>query len=205
MPGWSTVARLPFRPMRAAEEMHRHLAGAHNLPALALFFFLSSCIFALYSAHLVWLRIPEGTFLAGLGILAAAIVVSTFVYVVGADMISDAGRGLRRIFPLLLSTLAISGLFSLLGSVVYEAGVLGLWKVRRAVAVALAGIALWQVAVEAVNLKRLYDLSWWRAILGEVVARAIATSMSLGFIGFMSGVTRPWKHWRAILWVFGLT
>ncbi len=205
MAGWSTVARLPFRPVRAVEEMHRDLAGALNFPTLVLFFFLSSCIFALYSAHLVWIRIPEGTFLAGLGILAAAIVVSTFVYVVGADMMSDAGRGLRRIFPMLLSTLAISSVFSLLGSAVFEAGVLGLWKVKRAVAVGLGLVALWQVAIEAVNVRRLYDLPWWRAVLSEVVARAVALLMALAFIGFMSGVTRPWKHWRAVLWVFGLT
>ncbi|MBI2900712.1 MAG: hypothetical protein HYY17_11055 [Planctomycetes bacterium] len=204
LPGWSTVARLPFRPMRAADEMHRSLAGARNLPAFGIFFLLSSLLFCLYAAHRVWERIPEGTFLAGLAVIASALLIGTFLYVVLADILSDVLQRRRLIFPLLLSTFAISGMFSLLGAAVYEAGVLGLWKVKRAMAIGLAATALWQGAVETVNLRRVYGLRWWWAATVELVARAAGIAMGLFFMGFMSGTTRPWKHWRAVLWVFGL-
>lgn len=200
--GWASVARLPLAPVRAADEVHRSLAGAQNLVPLGLFFLLSSSLYCLYAAHLVWVRIPEGRFLAGLGVIAAALLISTFLYVLVVDMLSDAGQ--RRIFPLLLSTFAISGVFSLLGAAVYEAGVLGLWKVKRALAIGLGAVSLWQGAVELVNLRRLYGLGWPRAAATELLARAVGLGMGFAFMGFVSGTTRPWTKWRAILWVFGL-
>ncbi|GEM_PF-6894577 len=204
MPGWSTVARLPFRPLPAVEGMHRSLAGLHNFVPLGLFFVLSSAIYCLYSAHRVWVRVPHGTFLVGLAVIAAALLINTFLYVILSDVLSDPLQRRRLILPLLLSTFAISGIFSLLAAALYEAGVLGLWKVKGAVAIGLAGVVLWQGSVETANLRRLYGLRWWRAIIGELLARGVAVTMGLGFLGFMSGATRPWKHWRAVLWVFGV-
>jgi len=203
MAGWSTVARLPFTPLRAVEEMHASIAGPHNFSSCTLFFLLSTSLYALYTAHLAWVRVPQGTFLAGFGVLFTSVLISTFVYVLAADILCDAGRGRKLILPLLLSTFAISGAFSLLSAAVYEAGVLGLWKVHRALAIGLAAVILWQGIVEGANLRRIYGRSWLRSAVGEVVARAAGLSMALGFVGFMSGVTRPWQHWRKILWVFG--
>lgn len=203
MAGWSTVARLPFTPVRAADDLHRTIAGFHNLGALFLFYFSSAALYCLYAAHLAWVRMPKGAFVAGLVILGIAVLINTFVYVVIADILGDRGRGLRRILPLLVSTLAISGAFNLLGAAAFEAGVLGLWKIRRALAILLLLIVAWQGCVEIVNLRRNYAVRWWWAGVVEIAARGASTLLGLTFIALVSGHTRPWKHWKALLWVFG--
>lgn len=203
MRGWSTVARLPFTPMRAADDLHRSVAGFHNLGTLALFYLLSAALYCLYAAHLAWVRMPQGRFTAGLVILGIAVVINTFAYVVVADVLGDFGRGRRLILPLLVSTLAISGAFNLFGSVAFEAGVLGLWKLKRALAMLLILLSVWQASIEVVNLRRLYLVAWWRAAAVELVARVSSTALGLAFVGFATGVTRPWRQWKTLLWVFG--
>ena len=90
MAGWSTVVRLPFVPRRAIEEFHLNVAHRENLISLVLFFLLSTSFYALYSAHLVWTRLPGGKFLFGLVVLASAICLNNFIYVLVADIFSDS-------------------------------------------------------------------------------------------------------------------
>ncbi len=204
MSGWSTVVQLPFAPSRAIREFHARLAHRENLLSLMVFFFFSTVLYSLYTAHLVWVRLPGGRFLAGLGVLALAICLNNFVYVVVSDILSDAGQRQKRIVHLLMSTLAISGVFGLLASAVYEAGVIGLSRIPYAIAVVAICLIGWQCLVEISNLRRVYGLGRFRALLIELVGRGVGIGMSLSLIGVMSGVSRPWTHWRDLLWIYGV-
>ena len=204
MAGWSTVVQLPFVPRRAIEEFHLNVAHRENLISLVLFFLLSTSFYALYSAHLVWTRLPGGKFLFGLVVLASAICLNNFIYVLVADIFSDARQKQKRIGHLMLSTLAISGAFSLMGSLLYEVGVLGLSQFRYALATGVLLLLVWQCAVEASNLRRVYGYGRFRALVIEVFGRSIGAVMAFSFIGVLSGVSRPWTHWRDLLWIYGV-
>lgn len=204
MTGWSTLVQLPFVPSRAIEKFHLRVAHRENLLSLILFFLFSTGIYALYAAHLMWTRLPGGKFLAGWILLIFAIGLNNFVYVLVADILSDARQRQKRIGHLLLSTLAISGIFSLLGSLLHEAGVLGLFQLRFSLSLGVLFLLVWQCAVEASNLRRVYGFGRMRACLIEVVCRSAGAGMAFSFIGLMSGVSRPWMHWRDLLWIYGV-
>ena len=104
----------------------------------------------------------------------------------------------------MLSTLAISGAFSLMGSILYEVGVLGLSQFRYALAIGVLLLLVWQCAVEASNLRRLYGYGRFRALVIEFFGRSIGAVMAFSFIGVLSGVSRPWTHWRDLLWIYGV-
>ena len=205
MAGWSTVVRMPFAPARAIEEFHLRVVHRENIVSLLIFFLLATFLYALYTAHLMWMRLPGGKFFLGLGVLCLAIGLNNFVYVFLVDVLSDAGQRQKRIVHLLLSTLAISGIFSVGGSIMYEAGILGLSKIRYGLAVGMLVLLLWQMGVEISNLRRVYGLRLFRTVLTELVGRTAGAGMAFSFIGVMSGVSRPWTHWRDILWIYGVT
>ncbi len=204
MAGWSTVIRLPFAPARAIEEFHVRLAHRENVFSLALFFFASTILYALYTAHLMWVRMPGGRFLVGLVVLILAIGLNNFVYILISDAVSDRGQRQKRIGHLLLSTLAISGVFSLMGAAVLEAGVLGLSRVPFSISILAICVVAWQCAVETSNLRRVYGLGRFRALATEIIGRGAGAGMAFSFIGVMSGVNRPWTHWRDLLWIYGV-
>ncbi len=204
MTGWSTVAQLPFVPKRAIEDFHLYVAHRENLISLAIFFLLSTSFYALYCAHLIWSRLPGGKFLFGFMVLGSAICLNNFIYVLVADIFSDAKQRQKRIGHLMLSTIAISGTFSLMGSIFYEVGVLGLLQFRYALAIGILFLLVWQCAVEASNLRRLYGYGRFRALVIEVFGRSIGAVMAFSFIGVLSGVSRPWTHWRDLLWIYGV-
>ena len=169
MRGWEIITRIPFTPRRAIEEFHTSLADRTNAASILVFCLLATLIFSLFPTHLAWTQYRSGSFLVGWSIVVAASFINLFLYVLFVDMTADVRLRRKLIFKGLLSAAAISGIFSLLVAVVFEAGLLGLG--RRAVSAVLVALIAWQGFVEANNIRRLYGTAPPMAVAIEVVAR----------------------------------